>query len=75
MKTIKFNIIWMSMQTTLDQAMELADFINKGLGKEHQIAVVEISNKWYMLVGDDTAKDWYTIIYTELKKEQQKSLI
>lgn len=63
--------LWNGINSNSEDAHRLADFMNDGLSDENKIEVLLVTDKWYMLIGNDKAKSWYDRISEEMKKQHE----
>lgn len=69
---IKHNI-WSSTSASSDDAKTLAAFYNNVLSKEDRVEIVAITPKWFMIIGNDIAKERVETLNAELHKQNEKT--
>ena len=60
------------MTVTFDNAVIFANIINMALAEEDKVDVIEITKEWYMIVGNEVAKERYTALEKALEDEKNE---
>lgn len=69
MKPALLNI-WTATNATLEKANMLLDYINGGLSEEDHAVCISLTDSWFVIGGNQKAKDFYELLILEANKHK-----